>query len=360
MHALAVLQLDAGTLAASESISQQVTTSEWLGPLAPIALSPFFGLASLSGIATYGPEWLQARSNLVGSTSPLNSPLLFWTMAGLALLTSLPRLTKVSKPLALAAENLETYSAIIILIAMRVLAASPSEASDADPAQAMSIQLSLVAGLTGIPQQLIGGLFSAINVFVINIVKLFFEFLIWLVPFPSIDALLEAANKSVCVALLSLYLYSPTLAMLLNLALLAVCLTVFGWCYRRLNFYRDLIAGPILAWLVPAWFAQRGQSITVYSEDAFGGLPAYTPFRLSRTSDGQFELRGRWLWKSIRSVLSQPPLPLAGSVLGQNLLLRNETGEFEFKHRHWTAKDVPLLPAQDAASQVAPASSLPS
>ena len=94
-------------VAGASFVSQQVSTQEWLGPLSAIALSPFFGLACLSGAATYGPEWLQSRSHLIDSNSPLNNPMLFWTVLGLTIATSLPRLTKVSKPIALAAEKLE-------------------------------------------------------------------------------------------------------------------------------------------------------------------------------------------------------------------------------------------------------------
>ncbi len=41
-------------------------------------------------------------------------------MVLLTVVTSLPRLTKVSKPIALIAENLETYSVAIIFLAMRL------------------------------------------------------------------------------------------------------------------------------------------------------------------------------------------------------------------------------------------------
>ncbi len=51
----------------------------------------------------------------------MNNPTLFWTMATLALLTSLPRFSKVSKPLAMAVESLESYASVIILIAVKFL-----------------------------------------------------------------------------------------------------------------------------------------------------------------------------------------------------------------------------------------------
>ena len=93
--------LDLSSSGASEQLAKQIGASEWLGPLAPVALSPFFGIAVLSGLATYGPEFLQRQSGLIGDHSPMNNAYLFWTMATLACLTSLPRFSKVSKPFAL-------------------------------------------------------------------------------------------------------------------------------------------------------------------------------------------------------------------------------------------------------------------
>jgi|694.fasta_scaffold00384_31 hypothetical protein len=85
---------DTATAQTGQDFIQQLGLSDWLGPLAPIALSPFFGLALLSGTATYGPEWIQERSVMLQADGALDSPSLFWTMAALALFTSLPRLTK--------------------------------------------------------------------------------------------------------------------------------------------------------------------------------------------------------------------------------------------------------------------------
>ena len=42
----------------AEQFSDQISNVEWLAPLAPLALSPFFGITLLSGVACYGPEWL--------------------------------------------------------------------------------------------------------------------------------------------------------------------------------------------------------------------------------------------------------------------------------------------------------------
>ncbi len=281
--------LDPKAVAAGQVISQQLSTSEWLGPLAPVALSPFFGLATLSGIATYGPDWLQQKSALFHTGGPLNNPWLFWTMAILAVFTSLPRLTKVSKPISLAAEKLEAYSAIIILISVRMLGGSEVPAPGNEQA---ANELLLSAGVGSLSLNLMMSLFAAINVFVVNLVKLFFEFIIWLIPIPAVDAIAEIINKSLCAGLMALYCYSPWLATIVNLGLLAVCFLAFNWIYRRVNFYKQLISGPVLAWLLPNWFAQRGHSFTAFIESSGRGLPKYQPVTVTQQA-GQYIVVGR-------------------------------------------------------------------
>ncbi|MFK7735802.1 MAG: hypothetical protein AB8B50_07235 [Pirellulaceae bacterium] len=329
--------LDAETLAAGNAVAQQFATSDWLGPLAPIALSPFFGLAALSGTATYGPEWLQERSSLFGDGSPLNNPVLFWTMATLAILTSLPRFTKVSKPIALLAENLESYSAVIILVAVRFMGTASGTEVASDP-MVLGQPVMLTAGITSLPLDIALAIFAALNVLVINLVKLFFEFMVWLIPIPAIDAIVEATNKSVCAALMGVYLYSPLIATVLNLAILGFSLLVSGWCYRRLCFYREVAGGPILAWLMPSWFRQQGDTFRAFSPERIAGLPSYTPLRLTQ-QPGTLEIRGRWLWKSCSKTLTNCSVEQKSGLVVEELVLSSDQGDFVFKHRKWISGD---------------------
>lgn len=333
--------LDAETMAASHVVSQQLATSEWLGPLAPVALSPFFGLAALSGAATYGPDWLQERSALFSDESALNNPWLFWTMFTLAILTSLPRLTKVSKPLALAAENLETYSAVIILIVVRFLGTTggaEGELGQALPAAMATIPLA--ASWASLPLDVVMSLVAALNILVINGVKLFFEFMVWLMPFPTVDAMLEAGNKATCAALLALYAFSPVLACIVNLLILAVCLVVFGWTYRRLNYYREIVAGPVLAWLLPGMYSQRGKTFRAFSVGAFDGLPSYTLFRVTHVSEDTFDIEGRWLFRARRARLGPCQVEMQDGIVTNTFVLTTADGtSHSFSHRRWVSAD---------------------
>ncbi|MFO0943953.1 MAG: hypothetical protein U0930_24720 [Pirellulales bacterium] len=333
--------LDPKAVAAGQVISQQLSTSEWLGPLAPVALSPFFGLATLSGIATYGPEWLQQKSALFHTGGPLNNPCLFWTMAVLAVFTSLPRLTKVSKPISLAAEKLEAYSAIIILISVRMMGGSEVPSTGNEHAIAEPQALAAV-GVGSFSLNVMMSLFAAINVFVVNLVKLFFEFIIWLIPIPAVDAIAEISNKSLCAGLMALYCYSPWLATIVNLGLLVVCFLVFNWIYRRVNFYKQLISAPVLAWLFPKWFAQRGDSFTAFIESSGRGLSKYQPVAVTRQS-GQYKVVGRKGFSRFSFTLTEDGKRTAESSSGwvsQRLVLSDEgRADCVLVFRKWVKAD---------------------
>lgn len=331
--------LDTSTLDASQVVSEQIATSEWLGPLAPIALSPFFGLAVLSGAASYGPDWLQERSALLGDNNILSNPLLFWVLLGLAIVTSLPRLTKVSKPIALAAENLESYSAVIILVVVRLLGAS-GDPIGAEGESVAAAPIVFSAGFADLSMDVLMALVAALNVIVINVVKLCFEFLVWLIPFPAIDAVLEAANKAACGALMGLYFLSPAFATSVNLLLFAASLLVFGWTYRRLRYYREIVAGPWLAWAWPAWFRQRGNAIRAFCDASVEGLPKYHPVVITKTSGGDYEVHGRWWWRSFTWKRRSAEAAVGTGLLTNTLTFTKPDGDaHSFSHRRWVAGD---------------------
>lgn len=232
----------------AERISRIVAAQDWLGPVSAIALSPFFGLACLSGIATYGPSFLREHSSLLGITGPMNNPALFWSMAALAIITTLPRWTKFTKPISLAIEKLEAYSAIIILVVMRLtvdFSAASTGIAVLSPGNEIHNPV-LQAGFTTLPLDILLALAIALNMIVVNTIKLFIDVLIWITPFPAIDIVLDLIGKSLCALLLGIYAWSPWLALVLDLLIFIACAIVFMKVTRRLRYYRDLVLKPIL------------------------------------------------------------------------------------------------------------------
>ncbi len=114
----------------------------------------------------------------------------------------LPRLSKVSKPIALLADRLESYSVILIF---GVHALFGNLSTDVEvPVATLPVA---VAGFTDVPLDLLLAFFRLLNLLVIGNDQLFFEFLIWLTPVPTLDAIFEAGNKATSAGLMSLYCF---------------------------------------------------------------------------------------------------------------------------------------------------------
>ncbi len=165
------------------------------------------------------------------------------TFAILALLTSIPRLTKVSKPFAQATDRLEAYSSIIILLVIRFMASSGDPVSET----ALGDTPLVTAGVMSFSADILLWCAAAINILVINAIKFFFEFLVWLTPVPSIDAIFEFCNKSLCAGLLAVYAFSPLLATVLNLGMFLVALVMFRWYPVKFAFIERWSPNPCSA-----------------------------------------------------------------------------------------------------------------
>lgn len=278
-----------------QQLSNFVAAQDWLGPISAVALSPFFGLACLSGIATYGPTALREHSSLLGVTGPMNNPALFWSMAILTLVTSLPRWTKFSKPISLAIDKVEAYSAVIILVIMRFT----GDFIGADPGMAAVTLVPhappmLQAGVLSLPMDALLAIAMAVNMIVVHTIKLLVDVLVWLVPFPSVDAMLEMGNKTLCAGLLGLYAVSPLLALFLNLGLFIVCAMLFFKARRRLKYFHEMIVMPI-------WTKVLGTPLShaptqrVFLSKAWKGFPALSCGELVVDTGGgatQLKLQG--------------------------------------------------------------------
>ena len=285
----------------ADEIANRISTSEWLGPLAPIAISPFFGITCLALMNQFDfvPE-----NSFVSNNPVLQNPTVLWVFLTLTILTSLPRLTKVSKPLAQALDQVEAYSGIITLLVLRIATAGSADQ------EIVALQMGYVgfmsfSSIWSIPVDILMSLAAIMNVVVINSVKFFFEVLVWLVPFPFIDALLEAANKSLCAALMALYAYSPLLATLVNLVCFAVCLLAFFWIRRRITYMRTLFCDPIIARLNSKYGVPEKNDLIVFPKTDFGPFPAKAKLHLSTNENGWQLTQNRIAMRNLQIHLDQ-------------------------------------------------------
>lgn len=283
--------LSAADVAAYQQFGQKLGVADWLGPLAPVALSPFFGILCLSAMSLYGGDWVSADNAFLGDASPLHNPAIFWTFLVLTLITSIPRLTKVSKPFAQAVDQVEAWAGIITLLALKLMMGA-----DAPELEQLSmVELGIVSATTSTLLMIAG----AINVFVINTVKFFFEVLIWITPIPAVDAIFEVANKVACATLMAIYGYSPTIATGINLVMFVIAAFVFSWVYRREVFFRTALLDAVWAFFAPPK-GVTDPELVVFPAAEVGPFLARTRCRLHKTESGWTLTQQRFLRSDIR------------------------------------------------------------
>jgi hypothetical protein len=259
--------------AKGEQLAKKISTIEVLAPLAPVALSPFFGITCLSGTSILCSKGVLPENEFLMGNKALNNGLVFIVFLALSIATSLPKMTAVSKGFAEATDQLETYAGIISYLAIFYLAGAGQDTS--------TQQATYTAGIFTFTRDTMLMVAAAINIIVINTVKYFFELLVWISPIPALDAAFESANKVVTTALVAVYAFNPYLAMLLNIILFLICLTIFNWVRRRVKYYRTIFVEPIIAKLLgrtgsspPAHIKARIAAVIEQAEPLLKVFPA--------------------------------------------------------------------------------------
>ena len=219
--------------------------TETLGPLAPVALSPFFGLACLSGTSILCNNGVLPENSFLIGNNALNNGSVFLVFLALTVVTSAPKLVTTSKVFAEITDRLETYAGIISYAVILMLAEQGQ-----GPEQEVVIY---TAGVFTFTQQGLLACAAAINIFIISTVRFFFELLVLISPIPTLDAIFEFANKAVAGLLALVYAFNPWAAFVLNLIIFTVCLLIFKWVNRRIKYMRAILLDPIVLALKRKW-----------------------------------------------------------------------------------------------------------
>ncbi len=309
-------------------ITEQVSASEWLGPLAPIALSPYFGITCLAGMAQFGEgTWLE-QNHLVSHNPVLQHPAVFWVFLTLTLATSIPRFSKVSKPIAQLLDRVETYSAIVTLIVIRLVVTEGVAEAEAEPR---------IAGVGALPMDLLMIIAAAANIIVISTVRFVFELIVWLSPFPTVDAIFELTNKTICAALMTVYAFSPILALALNVCLFVICAALFRPMYRRAVYMRSLIVDPVLATIFPSLSHLRDGEMVVFNRERLFSYPAKSRLYLRRSESGWILRKPNWFLGSTEQMLSSDTGPLRvqkGIIVNRIDLSNSAAAQLIFSRRY--------------------------
>jgi hypothetical protein len=237
---------DKSSLAADQEKATQLTKKisaiQVLAPLAPVALSPFFGITCLSGTSILCNMGVLPKNDFLMGNKALNNWLVFGVFLILSIATSLPKMTAVSKGFGQAIDQLETYAGIISYFGIYYLSGLGQDEA--------AKQVVYAAGIFSFTKGTLLMIAAAINIIVINTVKYFFELLIWISPIPALDAMFESANKAFATALAAVYAFNPYLAMILNIILFLICLVIFNWARRNVSYFRAMLIQPIIAKLL--------------------------------------------------------------------------------------------------------------
>ena len=304
-------------------------------------------------MALYGGQHVSPDNPFLGEDSALRNPILFWTFVFLTILTSLPRPTKVSKPFAQAMDQVETWAGIITILVLKVISISGDPGIEPDA-------VVLQAGFLSASADTLLMVASVINIVVINMVKFFFEMLIWITPIPFLDAVFEVVNKTVCAGLIGIYVWSPTVATLINLVMFSACLMVFGWVKRREVFFRKIMFDPLLSFFFKGSGEPQFSKLTVFPKSAFGPFKARAKCVIEPNENG-WRLTQKRLFRSgitLQVDRSRCKAAIASGFLTNALVLEGQPNanlSFSQKHNGHLQTLADLLKVSLKESQPAPA-----
>ncbi len=236
---------------------------EIFGPMAAIAISPFYSMACLSLIAVLAEEGYAPRNDYLARNPILASPILLGVFAVLALLITLPRFTKVTNTFGTFLGYLEDRAGLITLVVLQILLIVQAH-TPGSPANAL-----LTAGIPYLDLNSLMLALSIINYMIIRTVRFYFDLLILLSPLPLVDGILEATKKIAATMLLLMYAYYPGLAAGVNFFLLFLASLFFFPALRLTRYYQHILIGPMFRRLM-----------STFDEKPPGVLPESIAWRL--------------------------------------------------------------------------------
>ena len=231
----------------------QLAVAHALGPLPAIAGTPFFGLSVLATAALVAdsdavqssrhPFAAKLRDNaLIREARRYASPGLLAALIALSVITYLANTGKIRGLVGKLIRAGEDSSVVVtyVLLAASVLARADAPA----PAPAQM-------GLLAAPEKLAAGLALALGLVALVVVRLAFDLLVWLSPFPLVDFIFESLKLVISALWLGLYLLFPAAAAVAALVALLIALLALGWSLRVLHFAWTIVFAAMLARLFP-------------------------------------------------------------------------------------------------------------
>lgn len=220
------------------ALKSNLLLSEQLGMLGPVAISPYWGLFLASAASLFevgGNEYLM--------THPMLGNWLVFILFGLcAICTSIPNITKYSKALGVATSYLEDHVSMIIVILAVVLPIAHQTMGGTPTHGEFGIIDTSLYTLAMIA-------FSAVYMFIVTTVRLFFEVTAFITPIPFIDTVVEIMKKVSSLILMGIYFVSPEIALGISILILIVAFFIFRKANTTMNYFRQIYIAPIVSWI---------------------------------------------------------------------------------------------------------------
>ncbi len=234
-----VLMAQSGTTDVAIALKTNLLLSEQLGMLGPVAISPYWGLflASASSMLGLGNNEYLMTHPLLGN----------WIVFGLflliAIITSIPNITKYSKALGVAVNYLEDNTAIVVVVLTLFLQMVGTAIGETSPHGEFGF-----FGTSIYTVMLMA--FSAFYMFVVTTVRLFFEIMAFVTPIPFVDTVTEILKKISSLVMMGVYFVSPEIALGISLILLVIAFFFFKKASTSLKYFKDFYISPILGWIM--------------------------------------------------------------------------------------------------------------
>ena len=186
---------------------------------------------------------------------------------------------------------------------------------------------------------------AIVNILVINTVKFFFEVSVWLMPFPFVDAMLEAANKSVCAALMAVYAFSPMWATILNLVIFLACFAAFRWVKRQTAYMRTILWDPLRSMVQKSYGVPTAKQLTVFPQQEIGPFAVREQLQLIDRGDDWELLQKRLLFPSRSHILpkSTSRLEIAPGLIVNRINVASDSGSSSLLFTRRYNGDLPKL-----------------
>ncbi len=236
---LTLLMAQGETSDVAMALKANLMLSEQLGMLGPVAISPYWGLFLASASSVFG-----IGDNEYLMTHPmLGNWVVFVLFLVVAVLTSIPNITKYSKALGVAANYLEDNTAIVIVVLTIFLPTLHGMVAEPIPPNGEF-------GLLGTSfYSLLLMAFSAIYMFIVTTVRLFFEIMAFVTPIPFVDTITEILKKIASLVMMGVYFVSPEIALGISLLLLIVAIFFFSKATTSINYFKQFYMKPIWGWV---------------------------------------------------------------------------------------------------------------